>query len=124
MRTAESFAGTDTATVKSPYGLHRETQNSTLAIFARRLILAQEILAMNPEFYLILDSSDLTDELADRVYEAGFDDSSFTMRGGKAAIWMCHRKGDFKQVVHDALEEAREGGLKVTHVEIENEVFA
>jgi hypothetical protein len=79
---------------------------------------------VNPEFYLVLDSNELTDALADRVYEAGFDDSSFTMRGGKAAIWICHRKGDFKQVVHDALEEARKGGLKVTHVEIENEVFA
>ncbi|HEX3601522.1 MAG TPA: hypothetical protein VHU84_15330 [Lacipirellulaceae bacterium] len=79
---------------------------------------------MNPEFYLILDSDQLTDELADRVYEADFDDSSFTMRGGKAAIWICHRQGEFKQVIHDALEEAREGGLQVTHVEIENEVFA
>ncbi len=41
---------------------------------------------MTPEFYLLLDADDLTDELADAVYEAGFDDSSFTMRGGKAAI--------------------------------------
>ncbi len=79
---------------------------------------------MNPEFYLVLDSNELTDELADRVFEAGFDDSSFTMRGGKAAIWVCHRQGDFKQVIHNALKEAREGGLNVTHVEIENEVFA
>lgn len=79
---------------------------------------------MNPEFYLILDSDELSDELADRVYEAGFDDSSFTMRGSKAAIWIRHRQGEFKQVIHDALEEARKGGLHVTHVEIENEVFA
>jgi hypothetical protein len=124
MRSVELFAGMGTAIVKSRFGQRPETQNSMRATFARKLILAQELPAMNPEFYLILDSDELTDELADKVYEAGFDDSSFTMRSGKAAIWICHRKGDFKQVVHDALEEARRGGLNVSHVEMENEVFA
>ena len=79
---------------------------------------------MNPEFYLILDSDELTDELADQVYEAGFDDSSFTMRSGKAAIWICHRPGELKQVIRQALEQAHRGGLHVAHVEMENEVFA
>jgi len=79
---------------------------------------------MNPEFYLILDANELSDELADAVFEAGFDDSSFTMRGGKAAIWIRHRPGEFKQVVRQALEDARRGGLRVSHVEMENEVFA
>jgi hypothetical protein len=79
---------------------------------------------MNPEFYLILNADDLTDELADAVYDAGFDDASFTMRGGKAAIWIRHREGDLKQVVRVALEQARQGGLHVSHVEMENEVFA
>ncbi len=73
---------------------------------------------MNPEFYLILDATDLTDELADAVYEAGFDDSSFMMRGGRAAIWIRHREGEFKQVVRQALEEAQRGGLTVSHVEM------
>jgi hypothetical protein len=124
MRSVVSFAATGTSIVKNPFGRRPETQNSMLATFARKLILAQEVPPLNPEFYLILDSDELTDELADRVYEAGFDDSSFTMRSGKAAIWICHRKGDLKQLVHDALEEARKGGLKVSHVEMENEVFA
>lgn len=79
---------------------------------------------MNPEFYLILDADELTDELADAVYEAGFDDSSFTMRNGKAAIWIRHREGEFKEVIRRALEEAQRGGLRVSHVEMENEVFA
>jgi hypothetical protein len=79
---------------------------------------------VNPEFYLILDADDLTEELENAVYEAGFDDSSLTMRGGKAAIWIRHRPGDFKQVVRQALEEARTGGLHVLHVEMENTVFA
>lgn len=79
---------------------------------------------MDPEFYLMLQADELTDELADAVYEAGFDDSSLTMRGGKAAIWIRHRPGDFKQVVRQALEDARSGGLDVSHVEIENAAFA
>jgi hypothetical protein len=78
---------------------------------------------MNPEFYLILDSEELTDELADAVYEAGFDDCSLTMRG-RAAIWIRHRPGELTQVVRQALEQARQGGLRVSHVEMENEVFA
>ena len=79
---------------------------------------------MNPEFYLILKTEELTDELADVVYEAGFDDSSLTMRGGKAAIWIRHRPGELTQVVRQALQEARQGSLQVSHVEMESEVFA
>ncbi len=75
---------------------------------------------MNPEFYLILSS----DELENAVYEAGFDDSSLTMRGGTAAIWIRHRPGELTKVVREALEQARQGGLNVSHVEIENAVFA
>jgi len=77
-----------------------------------------------PEFYLVLKDDDLYDELADAVYEAGFDDSELTMRGGHAAIWVCHRPGELTQLVREALEQARQGGLRVTHVEMENEVFA
>jgi hypothetical protein len=79
---------------------------------------------MNPEFYLILKADELTEELENAVFEAGFDDSSLVMRGGRAAIWIRHRPGDFKQVVRDALEQAKRGGLKVLHVEMESAVFA
>jgi hypothetical protein len=79
---------------------------------------------MNPEFYLILKADELTEELENAVFEAGFDDSSLVMRGGRAAIWIRHRAGEFKQVVRDALEQANHGGLKVLHVEMENAVFA
>lgn len=46
------------------------------------------------------------------------------MRGGKAAIWIRHRPGELKQVVHDALAQANEGGLRGSHVEMESAVFA
>jgi hypothetical protein len=95
-----------------------------LVTFVMKSILAREHHKMNPEFYLVLKEDELTDELADAVYEAGFDDSSLTMRGGKAAIWIRHRAGEFTQVVRDALNQARTGGLRVAHVEMESGVFA
>jgi hypothetical protein len=80
--------------------------------------------SMMPEFYLVLKNRDLDDELSDTVFEAGFDDSELTVRGSHAAIWICHREGELTNLVREALAQARAAGLQVTHVEIENEVFA
>jgi hypothetical protein len=79
---------------------------------------------MNPEFYLILKADDLSEELENAVFEAGFDDSSLVMRGGRAAIWIRHRQGELKKTVREALGQAARGGLHVVHVEMENAVFA
>jgi hypothetical protein len=79
---------------------------------------------MNPEFYVILKAKELTDELADAVYEAGFDDSSLVMRLGGAAIWIHHRPGELASVIREALNQAKQGGLTISHVEIESDVFA
>lgn len=79
---------------------------------------------MTPEFYLVLRDDDLHEELENAVFEAGFDDSELTMRGGHAAIWVCHRPGELTHLVREALEQARQGGLRVSHIEMENEVFA
>lgn len=79
---------------------------------------------MNPEFYLMLNEAELSDALADLVYEAGFDDSLLTMRGRHAAIWITHRQGELTTLVREALSQANRGGLQITHVEMENEVFA
>jgi hypothetical protein len=79
---------------------------------------------MNPEFYLILTADDLDEELENAVFEAGFDDALLTMRGGKAAIWICHRQGELTDLMREALAQARASGLNVSHVEIESAVFA
>jgi hypothetical protein len=79
---------------------------------------------MAPEFYLVLNNSDIDDQLADAVFEAGFDDSELTVRGEHAAVWICHREGELTELVRVALAQAKKGGLAVSHVEIENEVFA
>jgi hypothetical protein len=82
------------------------------------------VYAMAPEFYLILKDTELRDELADAVFEAGFDDSELTMRGDRVAIWVCHRPGQLTELVREALAQARSAQLEVSHVEIENAVFA
>lgn len=82
------------------------------------------IRVMTLEFYLVLKEADLTDELADTVFEAGFDDCSLTMRNGHAATWVTDRHGDLTELMREAVAQANRGGLSVSHVEIENEVFA
>ena len=79
---------------------------------------------MTPEFYIVLKNRELDDQLADAVFEAGFDDSELTARGEHAAIWICHRAGELTDLVRQALTQARAGGLAISHVEIESEVFA
>jgi hypothetical protein len=59
---------------------------------------------MNPEFYLILRSSELEDRLADAVYEAGFDDSSLIIRGDHVAISVNGREGELTELVREALD--------------------
>ncbi len=78
----------------------------------------------NPQFYLILRADDLDEELENAVFEAGFDDSLLTMRAGHAAIWVTDRQGDLTELMREAVAQAKRGGLSVSHVEIENEVFA
>ena len=92
-----------------------------------RILFAEEpriIRAMTPEFYLVLKDRDLSDQLADAVFEAGFDDCSLTMRSNHAAVWVRDRDGEFFYVVKDALTQARNGDLNVLHIEIEKETFA
>lgn len=79
---------------------------------------------MNPEFFLVLNNSVLDDKLENSVFEAGFDDSELTMRGDRAAIWVCHRKGELTELVREALAQARGASLDISHVEIESAVFA
>ena len=79
---------------------------------------------MTPEFHLILKVRDADDDLANAVFEAGFDDSELTVRGEHVAIWVCGREGELTQLVREALEQAKSGGLQVLHVEMESDVFA
>jgi hypothetical protein len=82
------------------------------------------MISENPEFYLVLCAKDLNEEIENSVYEASFDDSVLTMRGGKAAIWIYDREGELTALVREALAQAKNGGVVISHVEIESAVFA
>lgn len=122
--TEESVADSDTVIARCGFGPHREILKATLAAFEKSLTLAPENPLMTPEFYLVLTSREPDESLADAVYEAGFDDSTFTVRSGHAAIWVTDREGELTELVREALAQARKGGLEVLHVEMESEVFA
>jgi hypothetical protein len=81
-------------------------------------------MTITPEFYLVLKDRELGEDLANAVFDAGFDDSELTIRGGRAAIWICHRPGEFTGLVKAALQQAQAAGIVVDHVEIDNDVFA
>jgi hypothetical protein len=114
----------DIELANSGSGRRHETLRGTRETFAETLTPVRESHPMTPEFYLVLKNRDADDQLADAVFEAGFDDSMLTTRSDHAAIWVSHREGELTALVKSALEQARAGGLKVDHVEIENEVFA
>jgi hypothetical protein len=78
---------------------------------------------VTPEFYLILAAEEVTENLANSVYEAGFDDSSLIMRGGNAAIWIRHRPGELTEVVREALGQAIAGGVSVSYVAMDSDAF-
>ncbi len=120
----ECYVPMGTPIANYPFGQRHATLRAMLGTFDAELINAPELNKMTPEFYLVLNHDELSDSLADAVYEAGFDDSSLTMRGGQAAVWICHRSGELSALVREALAQAKQGGLVVLHVEIENEVFA
>lgn len=79
---------------------------------------------MTPEFYLVLKDQEPDDDLANAVFEAGFDDSTLTVRGSHAAIWITDREGELTVLVREALDQARSAGLHVLHVEMESDAFA
>src|ERR1043165_8695033 len=62
---------------------------------------------MTPAFYLMLKDRDLSDQLADAVFEAGFHRSSFEMRNCHAAICVNDREGELTQLVREALAQAK-----------------
>jgi hypothetical protein len=124
MPTFEFTAGADIETVRNRFGRLREIRKITRETYETKSIRVREKPMSNPEFYIVLKNDELTEALENAVYEAGFDDSSLTMRGGGAAIWIRHRPGELTAVVRQALEQATKGGLRVSHVEMESEVFA
>ena len=74
---------------------------------------------MKQEFHLILGIDELTDAVADALFEAGFDDSPLTQRGGHACIVIDDRDTtDLTATVRAAVADATRAGVKVLRVQI------
>jgi hypothetical protein len=72
-------------------------------------------------FSLILSGiTEVTDEAADALYEAGCDDGSFASRDGIAFV-MFHRKaGSLNEAVNSAIADVKKAGFGVIRVETED----
>ncbi len=74
---------------------------------------------MKQEFRLVLSVDELTDTIADTLFEAGFDDSHLTRSGGRPCILVDDRDTtDLEETVRDAVAAAQRVGVNVERVEI------
>ena len=74
---------------------------------------------MKQEFHLILGIDELTDAVADALFEAGFDDSHLTQSGGHPCIVIDDRDTtDLAATVRAAVADAVRAGVKVLRVQI------
>lgn len=74
---------------------------------------------MKQEFHLILDVDELTDAVADALFEAGFGDSHLIRQADRPCIIVDDRDTtDLAATVRAAVAEAACAGVKVLRVQI------
>ena len=74
---------------------------------------------MKQEFRLILAIDEITDDLADALYEAGFDDAHLAKSGGRPCVIIDDRDtADLESVVRQAISDAQRAGVRVLRVEV------
>ena len=76
---------------------------------------------MKYEFSLILTQPDVTDEEADKLYEAGCDDCSILTRGGVTRIQFDRQAANLDAALASAIESVERAGMGVSRVEIERD---
>ncbi len=74
---------------------------------------------MKYEFSLILSVPDLTDEDADKLYEAGCDDASILTRNGVTRLQFDRQASNLDEALTSAIHSVEQSGLAVARVEIE-----
>ncbi len=74
---------------------------------------------MKHEFTLILSGiSELTSEVTDALYDAGFDDALVGMANGVPYIDVNHRESDsLEDTIRQAIRDVEKAGYRVVHVE-------
>ena len=74
---------------------------------------------MKQEFRLILSIDEVTDAIADALFEAGFDDSHITKYGGRPCIVIDDRDTtNLAATVRAAVQAAQRAGVAVARVEL------
>jgi hypothetical protein len=76
---------------------------------------------MKYEFSLILMQSKVTDEDADRLYEAGCDDGSILTRDGVTRLQFDRQAANLDEALASAIQSVERVGLAVSRVEIERD---
>jgi hypothetical protein len=74
---------------------------------------------MKYEFSLILAAADVTDEEADKLYEAGCDDGSILSRGDVTMVQFDREAQTLDEALASAIRDVESAGLQVARVEIE-----
>lgn len=72
------------------------------------------------EFSLILrDTPELTEEIADKLYECGCDDGTPGTSNGVFSIDFHREAATLEEAINSAIENVRKAGYEVEHVHIE-----
>ena len=74
---------------------------------------------MKYEFSLVLTDPDVTDEDADKLYEAGCDDASILTRGGVTRLQFDRQAPNLDEALATAIQSVERVGMAVARVEIE-----
>ncbi len=74
---------------------------------------------MKYEFSLILTGPELTDEDADKLYEAGCDDASILTRDSVTRLQFDRQAANLDEALASAIQSVEHAGLTVARVEIE-----
>ena len=78
---------------------------------------------MTHEFWIVLNDAP-SEELADRIYAAGFDDAIVTTAAaGAATVEVHHRDGELQALLRHAIAQAEAAGLSVREVVMPRESF-
>lgn len=76
---------------------------------------------MKYEFSLVLTELEVTDEAADKLYEAGCDDASILTRDGVTRLQFDRQAPNLDEALASAIQSVERAGLAVARVEIERD---
>lgn len=79
---------------------------------------------MKYEFSLILTEAEVTDEAADKLYEAGCDDASILTRDGVTRVQFDRSASNLDEALASAIQHVELAGFTVARVEIERHEIA